>query len=537
VAAVDALVSLHAGEGASALVRRALRAIERGFDRMFGAKANPWHHLGALGFYLFWIVLATGIYLYAFFDTSVAGAHRSVERMTIDQWYAGGVIRSLHRYAADAFVLVVVLHLAKELVFGRFRGFRWFSWVSGVPLLWLMFASGVTGYWLAWDRLAQFVAVATTEWLDWLPIFSEPLARNFVSPEAVSDRLFTLLMFLHLGIPLALLAGMYVHVQRISHADVYPARALAWGTTAALVVLSIAKPALGQGAADLATVPQTVTLDWFYLFLYPILYWRSPAEAWVLAGAVTLGLVALPWLARAPRVPVARVDPNNCNGCARCFADCPFEAIVMERPEGGRHRRGHAVVLDDLCAGCGVCVGSCPSATPFRSGEPLVTGIDLPQRPIDELRRALEGALAKPRGAEARIIVFGCDCGARVDTMNGPDVTAISLTCAATLPPSFIEYAIRNGADGVIVAACREGECAWRLGARWTIERVARRRAPRLRANVPAERLQAIEAGTAEEAVLAQEISRMKAALADLARPRRAESDFARRRRLSAAAR
>ena len=38
-----------------------------------------------------------------------------------------------------------LLHLVKEFAAGHFKGFRWFSWVSGVPLLWLMFASGIGG--------------------------------------------------------------------------------------------------------------------------------------------------------------------------------------------------------------------------------------------------------------------------------------------------------------------------------------------------------------------------------------------------------
>ena len=42
----------------------------------------PWHHLGALGYFLFWVIAATGIYLFAFFDTSVTGAHASLERLT-----------------------------------------------------------------------------------------------------------------------------------------------------------------------------------------------------------------------------------------------------------------------------------------------------------------------------------------------------------------------------------------------------------------------------------------------------------------------
>jgi len=501
---------------APALCGAALRAIERAFDRMFGAQANPWRHLGALSFFLFWIVVASGIYVYAFFDPSAAGAFRSVEALAREQPYMGGVARSLHRYASDAFALTVVLHLVRELALGHFRGFRWFSWLSGVPLIWLMIASGVGGYWLVWDELAQFVAIATTEWLDWLPAFGEPLVRNFVAPEAVTDRLFTLLMFLHIGIPLLLLAGMFVHIQRVNYADVGPARALASGTVIALVALSVAKPALSHGAANLALAPQALALDWFYLFFYPLLYGRSAGELWAWAAGLTLLLLLLPAARRGAREPVAEVSLANCNGCARCFADCPYAAIVMRPREGGSERL-RAVVLPGWCASCGICAGACPSSTPFRRGEKLVTGIDMPQRPVNALREALERALEAPAPAP-RVVAFGCDRAAPVGPLEQPGVTAFGLICVSMLPPSFIEYALRDGADGVLVAACREGECAYRTGERLAVERFAGRREPHLRANVPPARVRLVHAGEGEEAELARALDEFRAELARLPR-------------------
>ncbi|MCC7059373.1 MAG: cytochrome b N-terminal domain-containing protein, partial [Burkholderiaceae bacterium] len=188
---------------------RALRAIERVLDRTCGEHDNPLRQQGGLGFYLFWLISITGAYLYIFYDTSVGGAHASVEQLTHGQAWIGGVMRSLHRYASDAFVAVLVVHLLRELVYGRFRGFRWYSWVSGIPTLWLAVASGVIGYWLVWDSVALFVATATAEWFGVLPGFGPALVRNFISEGAVSDRLFSLVVFLHIGVPLVLLLVMW----------------------------------------------------------------------------------------------------------------------------------------------------------------------------------------------------------------------------------------------------------------------------------------------------------------------------------------
>jgi CDP-4-dehydro-6-deoxyglucose reductase len=41
------------------------------FNRAFGDRSTRFYHLGAISFFLFWIVGGTGLVLYAFFDTSV----------------------------------------------------------------------------------------------------------------------------------------------------------------------------------------------------------------------------------------------------------------------------------------------------------------------------------------------------------------------------------------------------------------------------------------------------------------------------------
>nr|MBP7418659.1 hypothetical protein [Xanthomonadales bacterium] len=75
-------------------LRALFMRVEALFNRAFGDRLNPLYHLGAIAFFLFWIVAATGLYLYAFFDTGVAEAYASVEGLSRGQWYAGGILRS-----------------------------------------------------------------------------------------------------------------------------------------------------------------------------------------------------------------------------------------------------------------------------------------------------------------------------------------------------------------------------------------------------------------------------------------------------------
>lgn len=282
------------------LLRRAGRsvflAIEGLFNAAFGDRLNPFYRLGEIAFFLFWIVVVTGVYLYAVFKTSVHEAYASVAALQTAQPWFGGLLRSVHRYASDAMVVTMLLHLLRHFCFDRYRGYRWFSWLSGVAVLWLVYASGINGFMLPWDQLAQFTVVATTEFLDALPLFSGQLARNFVTDAAVSDRLFSLLSFLHIGIPLVLLLVLWVHIQRVPKARTVPPRPIAIPLALTLVALSVAQPVQSTAAAALGRLPGSLTFDWFYLATFPVLYAQSATIAWAMLIGGTGLLAVLPWL-------------------------------------------------------------------------------------------------------------------------------------------------------------------------------------------------------------------------------------------------
>ena len=75
---------------------------------------------------------------------------------------------------------------------------------------------------------------------------------------------------------------------------------------------------------------------------------------------------------------------------------------------------------------CGICVGSCPSSTPFRSMQHLRTGIDMPQQPIDALRRALRERLGQAT-AKCALVVFGCDHAAPVRDLEASAMWRLSV--------------------------------------------------------------------------------------------------------------
>lgn len=498
-----------------ALGQKAFERAEAGLNPVFGREANPLYHLGALAFYFYWILAVSGLYLYIFFETSIHGAYQSVEALSVEQWYLGGVLRSLHRYATDALIIAMTLHLLRMFVHDRYHRFRVFSWITGIPLIWLAFINGINGYWLVWDQLSQYIAVATSEMLDWLPIFSEPMARNFLNQEKVSDRFFSLLSFLHIGLPLVMLMVMWIHIQRVSNARSNPPRALAIGSLAALVVLALIKPALSQPPANLDHATNTIDFDWFVMSVYPLLEIWGRGGVWALLGGVTVLFTLLPWLPPRKKQPVAVVDPPNCNGCRRCFDDCPYNAIEMVNHISWP---GHqmAVVLADQCASCGICAGACPSSTPFRSVTELVSGIDMPQRTVQNLITEV-GEAAKKLAGPSRVVVFGCDHAASVKPLAGPGVAVVSLPCISNLPPSFIDYIYRNNwADGVLVTGCHPESCEFRRGSEWTELRIKNERQPHLKTRFARERTQIFWAARLEQTKLAKALDAYRARLSTM---------------------
>lgn len=493
-----------------AVLRRGFDRVERGLDALFGAGWNPLAQLGPLGWFLFWIVAVTGVYLFIFFDTGVNTTYAAIEWLTVDHWWHAGVARSLHRYASDLMVVVMFTHLLREFAMDRYRGKRWFSWVTGIPVIWFVYLSGITGYWLVWDQLAQYVAVTTTELLDTLGIFAEPIARNFLSPETLSSRFFTLMVFLHIAIPLLLLLLMWIHIQRITDARTNPPRGLAVIALGALVIGSLIFPALSQPPADLDTVPQSVDIDWFILGLYPVIESVPSGVIWWGALAFTVVMTGLPWMPHRKDAAAAEVFLDHCNGCGRCVADCPYSAITLEPRTDGLPFPKEAMVNPDRCVACGICMGSCPSSTPFRRAGPLITGIDLPGQSLATLRGQVIAASAALPQSSGRVLTLACAHGAGGEEAPG----RVIVPCAAMVPPSLIDYIISRGlSEGVCIAGCAERECHNRFGIEWTRQRLARERDPYLRQRVPRDRIRSVWAGPTEASRLDQEIAGFARAL------------------------
>jgi ferredoxin len=484
-------------------VRALLARLDAAFNRLYTWRFNPLYHSGALAVASFVILLLTGLYLLLFYR--IGAPYASVLRIT-DQAWLGSWIRSLHRYASDVAVLAAAVHALRMLLQGRSWGPRTLAWVSGLVLLFVFFVTGWTGYVMVWDTQAQLLAVEGARFLDVLPLFSEPIARTFVGERDLPSAFFFLNLFLHIALPIGVGLILWIHVSRVARPSLMPPRGLLWGSVGALTTLSVLWPVGMAAEASPFRLPEGIPLDVFYGFWLPLTL-RMPAwTVWVAAAAGGALVLLVPWLTRprAEALPLASVvNERFCTGCLQCAEDCPYDAISMiPRPDG---RIGLVARVDPaLCVSCGICAGSC---APMGVGPPGRTGRDQ----LAEVRRFI----ASGRLVPGDVVVIACD---RSGGMLAPGAPVFGVHCAGSTHTSVIEYLVRSGANGVIVASCPPRDCWNREGVKWLEARVYHDREAELKPRVDKKRVRLAYAGEGEAMQIARAVTAFRAELAELAR-------------------
>jgi ferredoxin len=57
---------------------------------------------------------------------------------------------------------------------------------------------------------------------------------------------------------------------------------------------------------------------------------------------------------------IPQINQNNCNGCGKCVAACPVEAMTLvSANDPGQPKLKKARLNEDLCLGCGICLRTC----------------------------------------------------------------------------------------------------------------------------------------------------------------------------------
>ncbi|MBM4169188.1 MAG: cytochrome bc complex cytochrome b subunit [Ignavibacteria bacterium] len=165
---------------------------------------SVWYYFGGVSLFLFIIQVVTGILLLLYYKGTEDLAFESIHYI-MSKVEFGWLIRSIHSWAANLFVLAAMIHMFSVYFTRAYRKPREITWLTGMILFLLALAFGFSGYLLPWNQLAFFATKVGTDIVRSVPVVGEPLLTFLRAGEEVTGA--TLSRFF--GFHVAVLPGIF----------------------------------------------------------------------------------------------------------------------------------------------------------------------------------------------------------------------------------------------------------------------------------------------------------------------------------------
>jgi len=275
---------------------------------------SVWYYFGGVSLFLFIIQVITGILLLFYYKGSSDLAFESIQ-FIMSKVEFGWLIRSIHSWAANLFILAAFIHMFSVYFSRAYRKPREITWLTGMLMFFLALAFGFSGYLLPWNELAFFATKVGTDIMTAIPFIGTPIMEFMRGGEDVTgatlSRLFGFHVALFPGIFTVLLAVHLILVQRQGMSvpidmENIPADEkktmpffpnfllrdlLLWLLVLnVLAILAVFFPAhLGEKADMFAPSPEGIKPEWYFLFMFQTLKY-IPAQVLFIDGEI-LGIL------------------------------------------------------------------------------------------------------------------------------------------------------------------------------------------------------------------------------------------------------
>ncbi len=230
---IDPLDFLDRRLGSNAVLRKATRYVF----------PEHWSFLlGEIALYSFVVLVGTGTFLALFFDhstthTTYEGSYALLRGEPVSLAYAsalhlsfdvpaGLLMRQTHHWAADVFVVAIVLHLLRVFFTGAFRRPRELTYATGVILLAAAMLEGFAGYSLVDDLLSGMGLAIAYAVAASIPLIGGDFAQlvwggPFPGGPEISSRLYVGHVFLIPAV-IAVLVGAHLATIVRTHHSQFP---------------------------------------------------------------------------------------------------------------------------------------------------------------------------------------------------------------------------------------------------------------------------------------------------------------------------
>ena len=171
--------------------------------------------LGVISFFLFVILVVTGILLMFYYVPSTTQAYDRMLDLRGTVAF-GTYLRNMHRWSAHGMVAVVFLHMCRVFFTGSYKRPREFNWVLGVVLLLLTLLMSFTGYLLPWDQLAFWAITVGAAIASYAPLVGNEIRFLLLGDVNVGQEALLRFYVLHVAVlPAVLTLMIAIHFWRI----------------------------------------------------------------------------------------------------------------------------------------------------------------------------------------------------------------------------------------------------------------------------------------------------------------------------------
>ena len=171
--------------------------------------------LGIVSSILYGVLVFTGVLLMFYYVPSVERAYPTMKEIQLSV-PLGQFTRNMHRWAAHAMVLVVILHMARVFYTGGYKPPREFNWVVGVVLMLMTLGASFTGYLLPWDQLSYWAITVGTNIAGYAPVAGPATREILLGGTEVSQNTLIRFYTLHVALlPLSLALLISLHIWRV----------------------------------------------------------------------------------------------------------------------------------------------------------------------------------------------------------------------------------------------------------------------------------------------------------------------------------
>jgi ubiquinol-cytochrome c reductase cytochrome b subunit len=277
-----------------------------------------WRYVwGSTLVFTFVVQMITGICLWMSYSPSATTAWESVfyiqHAMTM-----GWVVRGLHHFAAQAMVVLLVLHLMQVVIDGAYRAPREVNFWLGLVLMQIVLFLGLTGYLLPWDQKGYYATQVATEIVGSAPVVGPYVQQLMQGGNQYGNQTLTRFFALHAGILPGLLIvflGLHIYVFRRHgiHAVrpegrpegmFWPDQILKDGVACLAVLAAILTATWYWHGAELsapanpAEAYDAARPEWYYLFLFKFLKYPWVSHVGEITGlGEAFGAIVVPGIA------------------------------------------------------------------------------------------------------------------------------------------------------------------------------------------------------------------------------------------------